>query len=422
MLKTILKMAVVAGLALVYGQAYAFHSGGVAECGGCHIMHGAASTDFLLYKTDQSSTCLRCHEHAGDVGPTSYHISTATVDLSPTAPPKQRTPGGDFAWLKRSYSDTAIGYNEQGYTHGHNIVAVDNGYNPDPRPENVTAPGGGAVLSSNLACNSCHDQHSSIRRFDAAGTSWGRTGLPIANSGSYDNSATPIAGASAVGTYRLLRGGGVAGVSNDASVAGANFAALFVAVVPGSYNRTEATTQTRTAYGQNAGAWCATCHPNMHSGLGTYHPVDFALGGMATNYNAYISSGVMTGTGNTFTSLVPFNENTTNITTLASHAKNNDSVLSGPATADQVACMSCHRAHASGFAEMVRWQIENEFLTKGDSTTGAAFYCATDSPQPSGRCALGRTTAEVTAAYYDRAPSKLGAWQRSLCNKCHAKD
>ncbi len=420
MLKTILKMAVVAGLALVYGQAYAFHSGGVAECGGCHEMHNAPSTSFLLLATDDSSTCLRCHEHAGDVGPTAYHISTATADLSPTAPPKQRTPGGDFAWLKRSYSDTSIGYNEPGERHGHNIVAADKGYVADAT--NVTAPGGGAVLASNLACTSCHDQHSSIRRFDAAGTSWGRTGLPISGSGSYDTSAPPISGASAVGTYRLLRGGGVTGVSNDSSVSGATFANLFVAVVPGTYNRTEAVTQTRTAYGQNSGAWCGTCHPNMHSGAGNYHPVDFALNGLATNYNAYISSGIMTGTGNTFTSLVPFNENTTSITTLASHAKNNDSVLSGPASTDQVACMSCHRAHASGFSEMVRWQIENEFLTKGDSTTGAAFYCATDSPQPSGRCALGRPTTEVQAAYYDRAPTKLGAWQRSLCNKCHAKD
>jgi predicted CXXCH cytochrome family protein len=417
MLKTILRMAVVAGFALVYGQAYAFHSGGVAECGGCHVMHGAASTSFLLTAADQSSTCLKCHEHAGDTGPNGYHISTAAADLSPTAPPKQRTPGGDFAWLKRSYSDTGTGYNEPGDAHGHNIVALGNGYTADAT--NVTAPGGGSVLGSNLACNSCHDQHSSIRRF--ADGSYGRTGLPIANSGSYDNSAAPIAGEAAVGTYRLLRGGGVPGVSNDTAVGGATFASLFVAVAPGTYNRTEAVTQTRVAYGQNDGAWCGTCHPNMHSGAGNYHPVDYALNGMATNYNAYISSGIMTGTGNTFSSLTPFGENTTVISTLASHAKNNDTVLSGPASTDQVTCMSCHRAHARGFGEMVRWQIENEFLTKGDSA-GNPIYCATDSSVPSGRCALGRTTSEVQAAYYDRAPSKLGAWQRSLCNKCHAKD
>ncbi|HEU4382179.1 MAG TPA: cytochrome c3 family protein [Anaeromyxobacteraceae bacterium] len=417
MLKTFLKLAA-AGVVLVYGQAYAFHSGGVAECGGCHQMHDAASSSFLLIRADASSVCLSCHEHAGDTGPSSYHISTAATDLTPTAPPKQRTPGGDFAWLKRSYSDTGIGYNEPGDRHGHNIVAASSGYTADAT--NVTAPGGGAVLGSNLGCTSCHDQHSSIRRFDAAGTSWGRTGLPIAGSGSYDNSAPPLAGKTAVGTYRILRGGGVTGVSNDASVSGATFSSIFMAVAPSTYNRKEDVSETRVAYGLNTGAWCGTCHPNMHSGAGNYHPVDQAINGFSANYNAYVSSGIMTGTGATFTSLVPFNENTTDFTTLASHAKNG-TVMAGPTANDQVSCMSCHRGHASGFSDMVRWQIENEFLTKADSL-GNGFYCATDSPVSSGRCALGRTTVEVQAAYYDRPVSKLGIWQRSLCNKCHAKD
>ena len=81
----ILRMAVAAAFALGFGQAYAFHSGGVAECGGCHEMHNAASASFLLVATDASSTCLSCHEHAGDTGPSSYHISTAAADLSPTS-------------------------------------------------------------------------------------------------------------------------------------------------------------------------------------------------------------------------------------------------------------------------------------------------------------------------------------------------
>src|SRR5512145_2196512 len=117
MMKTFLKLAVAAGVALVYGQAYAFHSGGVAECVGCHQMHDAPSTNNLLIRSDASGTCLSCHEHAGDTGPSSYHISTADVDLSPTAPPKQRTPGGDFAWLKRSYADTSFEYDEPGHMH-----------------------------------------------------------------------------------------------------------------------------------------------------------------------------------------------------------------------------------------------------------------------------------------------------------------
>ena len=60
------------------GMAYAFHSGGVAECDGCHSMHSPiAGGSYLLVGTDQSSACFTCHQHAGDTGPSSYHVSTA---------------------------------------------------------------------------------------------------------------------------------------------------------------------------------------------------------------------------------------------------------------------------------------------------------------------------------------------------------
>src|SRR3990172_9927841 len=104
------------------GMAFAFHSGGVAECEGCHSMHTpAAGGSFLLVGTDQSSTCLSCHEHAGDTGPSSYHVSTAEADMPADTAPLQRTPGGDFGWLKKSYTMTIRGATstEEGSSHGH---------------------------------------------------------------------------------------------------------------------------------------------------------------------------------------------------------------------------------------------------------------------------------------------------------------
>ena len=101
---TIIALAIVAiGLG---GQAYAFHDGGVADCAGCHSMHSSVSTivsagggdyGYLLTATDQSSTCLNCHEQAGLTSPSSYHMSTAAADLvNDTDVVAQRTPGGDF--------------------------------------------------------------------------------------------------------------------------------------------------------------------------------------------------------------------------------------------------------------------------------------------------------------------------------------
>lgn len=90
------------------GTGWAFHSGGVAECEGCHTMHNSlggqqmnnataqfTTGPYLLQGTDQSSSCLNCHQHAGDTGPSSYHISTAEADMPAGSPPLQLTPGAD---------------------------------------------------------------------------------------------------------------------------------------------------------------------------------------------------------------------------------------------------------------------------------------------------------------------------------------
>jgi predicted CXXCH cytochrome family protein len=147
-----------------FSPVFAFHSGGVAECAGCHSMHSPAGSP-LLARGDASSTCLNCHEHAGDTGPSSYHISTAAVDMPDGIPPKQRTPGGDFGWVKKTYAYVLRGTpaTDFGYTHGHNIVATDFGYVADP--VNTTAPGG-TMVSADLSCISCHNPHSKTRRLN----------------------------------------------------------------------------------------------------------------------------------------------------------------------------------------------------------------------------------------------------------------
>jgi predicted CXXCH cytochrome family protein len=398
------------------GAAYAFHSGGVAECTGCHSMHAAkAGGSFLLIGGDQSSTCLSCHMHAGDTGPSSYHIMTADADAPAGVPPKQRTPGGDFGWLRKTYTFTIRGTTttEDGATHGHNVVAVDMGMTADPT--NTTAPGG-TFPAAQLGCQSCHDPHSANRRLSdgtyVKGGVLGQATAPIIGSGSYNNSVIPAAG-QAVGVYRLLRGLG------DNS-RGVTFSGVAIAVAPSTYNQTEATNQVRVAYGQSGtntwGNWCATCHTQMHSSGNYVHPIDESLGSaMANNYNAYIKSGDLTGTSaNSFTSLVPFIENTGDIATLQSHAKNNNSYLNGPSSSDKVACLSCHRAHATGWPEMLRWNMEGEFMVYN------SLYPGTDNAASS--FARGRLAAETQAAYYDRPVTQFASYQRVLCNKCHAKD
>ena len=396
----------------------AFHSGGVAECGGCHSMHNPKpGGTFLLVGTDASSACLTCHE--GSAG--SYHISTAVADMPTGVAPLQRTAGGDFGWLKKDYTFTVRGTTstEDGDTHGHNVVAADFGYLADPH--NVTAPGGGnnSYSSSQLGCQSCHDPHGRARRL-SDGTyvnaiyTPGSTNAPIISSGSYHNSLTPAPG-QAVGVYRLLRGVG------DNTV-GVTFDEAPIAISPSTYNRTEAATQTRVAYGSQGantwGNWCGTCHEGMHSNGNYVHPVDRALtANVASNYNAYVKSCDLTGgSGTSYSSLVPFMEKNASITTLQGHANPANNYMNGPSSSDEVSCLSCHRAHASGFMHALRWNMEGEFMTYDGMWPG------TDTTPTVPQFARGRTSAETAAAYNDRPATQFASYQRVLCNKCHAKD
>lgn len=422
-----------------------FHAGGVAACDGCHVMHNASNgkirstkvapwTDavpaFLLQGSDQSSTCLMCHGGTG-----SATTSFIMTDTTQTVPGLNYTPGGDFGWLR-----LPDGTGPSASFRGHNVAAADFGFTTE---SNRVAPGGTYSGSGSgagqFACSNCHDPHGRYRMQGVSATNWtwaGPTGTglatitqPIYSSGSYGLLPTTT---EATGSYRLLAGRGYVPASNISS------AFPFpnnppVAIAPAQYNKTEGlapSSQVRVAYGSGMSEWCQNCHTNIHldnylSGAmgssGLRHPAGqgaLLKPGQYDVYNKYVSSGQFNGTGDLYTSLVPF-ENagkvaydgngglTADITKLANAVggSNTDGIFTATAQSN-VMCLSCHRAHASAFTAMVRWNPDDTFLTN------ATQFVDTQT----------RGTQTLTAGYYGRQPSDLGAFQRSLCNKCHGKD
>jgi hypothetical protein len=406
------------------GMAYAFHDGGVAYCEGCHTMHNSvggvkaashgysgqaaqySGNQFLLIGTDQSSTCLFCHSGATL---SSYHVMT-TGTLTGVGPANY-TPGGDFAWLTKSYPAASDLHSSAvpGERHGHNVIAADFSLLHD---NTLTIAPGGSYSRDNLSCVSCHDPHSSARinasgavvYRGAAGTSTG----PIMGSGS--SGAVPT-GTDMVGVYRLLGGNGYLPKSY---VGGPAFGTdPPFAVAPSSYNRKETSTDTRVAYGKGMSEWCSNCHTQTHNnGIATnlIHPASDAATLPATivaNYNMYLKSGDFTNTQATsYTSMVPFEEGSNDRGFLLTQT----SKTTGPSTTtENVMCLTCHRAHASGFRSMTRWNNDSEFITEA----GAYLVSATPGTM---------NAVEYQAAMYDRPASNYATYQRSLCNKCHAKD
>lgn len=441
MKKIAVVFAMSAGLCLgLAGRAYAFHSGGVAECQGCHTMHNSLEgvamgtgtnnvqfqgVQYLLVGQDQSSTCLNCH---GDSGTGGYHIFDDNVAAG--VAPANLTPGGDFGWLKKNFTwspRTGVTETSDGERHGHNVVAAEDGLVADAT---LTMAPGGNYPSTALTCISCHDPHGKYR-YLSTGT-FATTGEPIKASGSYNNTAEP-AGGLAVGAYRLLAGTGYE--PKSAAGVGAFAAQPPVAVAPSSYNRTEAVTETRVAYGVGMSEWCANCHASIHNNTllpDLIHPAgnDAELGASyAALYDSYVVTGNLTGTNATsYNSLVPFEEGgdpATPVTVRSAikpHAVNNGSVTTGPTATSNVMCLSCHRAHASGWDSMTRWSHTMEFLTAEANTwPGSDLDPATYPDASAAKFHMGRTVGEYGAAMGNKPASALG-YQRSLCNKCHAKD
>jgi hypothetical protein len=450
-------MLVAASALLMAAPAMAFHSGGVADCDGCHTMHNSEGGNTMnggtLYQagpyllqtgggTGQASdACLNCHEKT-DVS--SYHVSTPKSLLGTNTGvgglvPVMRTPGGDFGWLKMNTTQAFGGHNVMGNNHDLGNSAATS---LTTKFTGNKGPGGNFPVDQ-LQCSSCHDPHGKYRRLAdntivlPSGTRGTLGTLPITASGSYGQQ--PVAGKTAVGVYRILGGIGykpksAAGTTIDAFV---NDPPL--AVAPSTYNQSESVNQTKVAYGSGMSEWCANCHGALYANAGASansttgnhtHPAGANGGSLAGgssdssnagdilgNYNAYVSSGNLGGTSaNSYESLVPYEE-ANGVTyidgTLKTKAASNAATYAGPSTGAQAMCLSCHRAHATGFASMLRYDISNEFMTISDTTgtnANAKYSTVTD------------INAWKVAAYNDKPATKWGVNQRVLCNKCHAKD
>ncbi len=157
-----------------------------------------------------------------------------------------------------------------------------------------------------------------------------------------------------------------------------------------SFSTPESSTN-HAAYNSGVSEWCSNCHGDYHNTsypTTLKHPAGAALGAeIAANYNMYNGTGHYDGTETTaYLALVPFED----------PAVATDSTV-GPTGTSKVMCLTCHRAHASSAPDAGRWDFNiTEWVEEGVESGAYAI------PNP--------------------YASTAGEAQRSLCNKCHAKD
>lgn len=298
--------AVVALTCLVWtagsGSARAFHDGGVASCGGCHLMHETSdgqppqvATDLLIGES-ATDTCLLCHSQG----------MGAVYSGSVLAPGPERGAGNFVFLLEDQINDgpdaatNPIG----GEAAGHSIVAPGAGLFPDSRWS--TSPGG-SFPSAELGCTSCHDPH-------------GNT------------------------SFRMLHGSG------PVQAGAYTFTAPAPAAEGVALDGPAESTAQHTAYHRGWTQWCGNCHGNYHEENGTWeHPSDVGLPqNVVTQYNRYLGdAGTDDGIRETaYLPQVPFEDPSVTVQSSA-----------GPSAWSRVSCVTCHRAHATSAPAAGRWDF-----------------------------------------------------------------
>ncbi len=363
---------------VVPGQSQGFHAGGVASCSGCHSMHSPQSgSQWQLLNSDSSSTCLNCHAGRGGVNSPSVFSPDGSA----------LTPGGDFYWLTKSFS--WLDGQSPGYDHGHNIVSVDFNLLSDPI---LTKAPGGNFPAARLSCVSCHDPHGQI----GGGTSRGSP--PVSRSGSYG--AGSDIGASR-GNYRLLG-------DTEYVTSGYSFRNGAPVARQSSVNKYGESDSSHVDYGAGMSEWCGNCHTaflhNNHRTGGTSFQHPAGSNALFTPdtlnfYNSYLRSGDFTGLGATaYLQFVPFERGTINLQQLDPNS------TQGPDATANVMCLSCHRAHASAFPNIGRWDFTANLLVDSHPATGD----------------VGASGSDPYYSYYGRdIATDFGAGQGQFCEKCH---
>lgn len=411
------KLALMAGVGMLgvalSSNAFAFHDGGVAHCDGCHTMHnssngvqmavGGAGTvgngvnSELTKGSDPSSTCLNCHK--GTVG--SYHV-LSTDPLNTDAATKAE-PGGDFYWLSTDVPmsrGTSLKDN-----HGHNVVAADFGLTADAVLGAGPSDGSVVYNKSWLGCNSCHDPHGHKDN--------NVNPKPIEGSGSTGAAIVDV-GNAVKGNFRLLGGVGYDGGKQATGIS-------FTAGDPVAVSATGKDSLTsHTDYGSGMSEWCVNCHSGFttpDTSSAHRHPAGAGAtlsAGIQANYNSYITTGNMTHVGATgaYDNMVPFergvlsagNDGVPDAVGVGAGKLSiaNTEGVDGNST---VMCLTCHRAHASAFDNIGRWNFGNTFLMEEEANAITAGF-----------------TVKELFNGNDMTRYAAGDLQRSLCNKCHAQD
>jgi hypothetical protein len=311
------------------------------------VILGPGETDTAPQSSLLRASCLGCHSKT-EGSTWKDPVTGAPIVFNSQQPsynPVMGLAAGNFYWIQT----------EDEY--GHNIFPGNPDNTLTVAPGNVTSGCGVECCHNNLygvskgfgvqrqGCSKCHMM--------------GNTDGPIGYHHKNNDAAEPLADSADKGWYRFLdghmsgSGSGVTGVEDSDWQATA---------AVNDHNEYLGFSGTKTSAGgfssldNTVTAYCTGCHGNFHieqdaSSVWIRHPSDGVVPNSGECAAAFGASG---GTG-TYDPLIPV-------------ARPSLTGWTGPASTvtlgtDLVMCLSCHRAHASPYFKMVRWDYKSATLS-----------------------------------------------------------
>ncbi|MDA3833600.1 MAG: hypothetical protein PF495_09400 [Spirochaetales bacterium] len=342
----------------------------VGHCGNCHTMHNSqdGSSEAVTYNqttpgldpTDTpnstllKSGCVGCHTGVNDGGAKPFILSIGD-------PTGVELAGGNFFW---AISDASKGHNVVG------ITGIDTAFTVIPGSLTAYSSTTQVTCAGTMGCHGIDngtDNFTSIK-----GGHHGGAADPInlaAGNGTYVSGDTD----DMANSYRMLNG--IEGIEDDDwefDTTGHN-------VYSGADRSLDSENNTKTI-----SSLCARCHGDFHNTNSAgadvdiisannmnspwvRHPTDFDMGNLATTseYKVYAYS----------LEAPVASDNVGGITSITDYDTSVTAGLTGNANgAAIVTCISCHRAHGSPNADLLRWKYNT---TDAMATGTGCFICHT---------------------------------------------
>ncbi|MEW6570416.1 MAG: cytochrome c3 family protein [Nitrospirota bacterium] len=369
-------------LVLTYGFAGATVTG---SCAACHTMHNSQNNAHMIFlapfETDTTpkgtllrGTCIGCHGRGSANNIEIFGTSNTPQVLHSNA---TDLAGGNFGYVTATKVRDAADSGATQNSVGHNVIDLTATYQETtlttpPGDENTTG-----ITNTNFTCsgtNGCHgvrtvaDKYSAVSGAHHTNDTVLKYGLSLDETG--QGSTTGL-------SFRFLKGVKGAEDANWHATVAANDHNEYKGTSTGGVSE-DTTISSPGAAGSISGL-CAECHGNFHGGsadIGTAagswirHPVDIVLPNTG-EYQYY--NGRVPPAAATYSLDAPVARADTINNTNYPSAKN----TATPGTNDAIVmCLSCHKAHASANADILRWNYE-DLNAGGGANTTRCFICHT---------------------------------------------